>query len=129
MRTRSSSRWSTRIWCVDSSARVAAAKAWDLRELRERIADGYTLRRFTTFEARPVPKHDAFHRAFCRLTPATVRALNDAVIQAAVALGLEDGARLRVDPTVVETDIHWPTDSALLWDGVRVLTRLVKRVG
>jgi IS5 family transposase len=100
-------------------------KAWDLRELRERIADGYTLRQFTTFDAHPVPKHDAFHRAFCRLTPATVRALNDAVVQAAVALGLEDGARLRVDTTVVETDIHWPTDSALLWDVVRVLTRVV----
>jgi IS5 family transposase len=104
-------------------------KAWDLRELRERIADGYTLRRFTTFDSQPVPKHDAFHRAFCRLTPATVRALNDAVVQAAVALGLEDGAQLRVDTAVVETDIHWPTDSTLLWDAVRVISRLVKRLG
>jgi IS5 family transposase len=104
-------------------------KAWDLRERRERIADGYTLRRFTTFDACPVPKHDAFHRAFGRLTPATVRALNDAVVQAAVGLGLENGARLRVDTTVVETNIHWPTDSGLLWDAVRVLTRLVKRLG
>ena len=104
-------------------------KAWDLRELRERIADGYTLRLFTAFDSQPVPKHDAFHRAFCRLTPATVRALNDAVVQAAVTLGLEDGAQLRVDTTVVETDIHWPTDSTLLWDAVRVITRLVKRVG
>ncbi len=104
-------------------------KAWDLRELRERIADGYTLRLFTTFDSQPVPKHDAFHRAFCRLTPATVRALNDAVVQAAVTLGIEEGAHLRVDTTVVETDIHWPTDSTLLWDAVRVITRLVKRVG
>lgn len=104
-------------------------KAWDLRELRERIADGYTLRIFTTFDAAPVPKHDAFHRAFCRLTPATVRALNDAVVRAAVTLGLEDGAQLRVDTTVVETDIHWPTDNTLLWDAVRVITRLVKRLG
>ena len=104
-------------------------KAWDLRELRERIADGYSLRLFTTFDGQPVPKHDAFHRAFCRLMPATIRALNGAVVQAAVALGLEDGARLRVDTAVVETDIHWPTDSALLWDAVRVLTRLVKRLG
>jgi IS5 family transposase len=104
-------------------------KAWDLRELRERIADGYTLRIFTTFDAAPVPKHDAFHRAFCRLTPATVRTLTDAVVQAAVELGLEDGAQLRVDTTVVETDIHWPTDSTLLWDAVRVLTRRVQRLG
>ena len=104
-------------------------KAWDLRELRERLADGYTLRIFTTFDAAPVPKHDAFHRAFCRLTPATVRALNDAVVQAAVTLALEDGAQLRVDTTVVETNIHWPTDSTLLWDAVRVITRLVTRLG
>jgi transposase, IS5 family len=104
-------------------------KAWDLRELRERIADGYTLRLFTAFDSQPVPKHDAFHRAFCRLAPATVRALNDAVVQAAVAQGLEEGAQLRVDTTVVETNIHWPTDSTLLWDAVRVITRLVQRVG
>ena len=104
-------------------------KAWDLRELRERIADGYTLRIFTTFDSQPVPKHDAFHRAFTRLTPATLRALNDAVVQAAVGLGLEDGTQLRVDTTVVETDIHFPTDAALLWDAVRVLTRLVRRLG
>ena len=104
-------------------------KHWDLRELSERIADGYTLRIFTTFDAELVPKHDAFHRAFCRLTPATVRALNDAVVQAAVALDLEDGAPLRVDTTVVETDIHFPTDCTLLWDAVRVLTRLVQRLG
>jgi len=43
-------------------------KNWDLRELRERIADGYTLRDFTHFFANPVPKHDAFHHAFNRLT-------------------------------------------------------------
>ena len=104
-------------------------KAWDLRELRERIADGYTLRLFTTFDGQPVSRHDSFHRAFCRLTPATVRALNDAVVHAAVRLGLEDGAQLRVDTTVVETDIHWPTDNTLLWDAVRVLTRLVQRLG
>lgn len=104
-------------------------KAWDLRELRERIADGYTLRGFTTFDAQPVPRHDAFHRAFCRLTAATVRALNDAVVQAAVGLGLEDGTQLRVDTTVVATNIHFPTDCTLLWDAVRVLTRLVRRLG
>ncbi len=104
-------------------------KHWDLRELRERIADGYTLRIFTTFDSQPVPQHDAFHRAFTRLTPATLRALNDAVVQAAVGLGLEDGTHLRVDTTVVETDIHFPTDASLLWDAVRVLTRLVRRLG
>ena len=104
-------------------------KNWDYRELRERIADGYTLRQFTGFHCRPVPKHQAFHRAFVRLTPATLRVVNDLVVEAAVDLGLEDGTKLRVDTTVVQTDIHHPTDSTLLWDAVRVLTRLLVRLG
>lgn len=103
-------------------------KDWDLRELRERTADGYTLRLFTRFFSAAVPRHDAFHRAFTRLTPATVRAINDAVVQAAVAAALEDGTTLRVDTTVVETNIHYPTDATLLWDCVRVITRLVQRL-
>jgi IS5 family transposase len=103
-------------------------KNWDYRELRERIADGYTLRHFTAFNSQQVPKHDAFNRAVNRLTPATLQAVNDAVIRTAVTLGLEDGTKLRVDTTVVETDIHHPTDNTLLWDSVRVLTRLVRRL-
>jgi transposase, IS5 family len=103
-------------------------KNWDYRELRERIADGYTLRLFTDFNSQRVPKHDAFNRAFNRLRPATLQAVNEAVIRAAVTLGLEDGSKLRVDTTVVETDIHHPTDSTLLWDVVRVVTRLIRRL-
>jgi IS5 family transposase len=103
-------------------------KNWDYRELRERIADGLTLREFTDFYCDPVPKHDAFNRGFNRLTPQTVKAVNDLVVAAAVALGLEDGSKLRVDTTVVETEIHHPTDNTLLWDVVRVVTRLVNRL-
>src|ERR1700747_1416479 len=98
-------------------------KNWDYRELRERIADGLTLRRFTDFNAQPVPKHDAFQRAFTRLTPQTLKLVNELLVQAAVAMGLEDGSKLRVDTTVVATDIHHPTDNTLLWDVVRVVTR------
>jgi len=104
-------------------------KNWDYRELSERIADGYTLRRFTGFYSQRVPKHDAFHRAFNKLRPQTLQALNDLVLKAAIDLGLEDGKRLRVDTTVTETDIHHPTDNTLLWDVVRVLTRLIGRLG
>src|ERR1700704_1904401 len=86
-------------------------KNWDYRELSERIADGYTLRRFTGFNSQRVPKHDAFNRAFNKLRPQTLQALNDLVLKAAVDLGLEDGKRLRVDTTVTETDIHHPTDN------------------
>ncbi len=103
-------------------------KNWNYRELRERITDGYTLRQFTDFYCQPVPKHDAFNRAFNRLTPETLQAVNELVVQAAVDVDLEDGQKLRVDTTVVQTDIHHPTDSTLLWDVVRVVTRLVLRL-
>jgi transposase, IS5 family len=103
-------------------------KNWDYRELRERIADGLTLRQFTDFYCAPVPKHDAFQRGFVRLSPQTLKAVNDLVVRAAVELGLENGARLRVDTTVVQTNIHHPTDNTLLWDAVRVVTRLVRRL-
>jgi IS5 family transposase len=102
-------------------------KNLDYRELQERIADGYTWRQFTDFYSQHVPQHHAFHRAFNRLTPQTLQAVNQVVVQAAIDLGLEDGQKLRVDTTVVETDIHHPTDNTLLWDVVRVVTRLVVR--
>src|SRR5437879_8771836 len=100
----------------------------DYRESRERIAYGYTLRQFTEFYCQPVPKHHAFNSAFRRLTPETVKVSNELVVDAAVDLGLEDGNTLRVDCTVVQTDIHHPTDNTLLWDVVRVVTRLVGRL-
>lgn len=103
-------------------------KNWDYRELRERIADGYTLRHFTQFDSRRVPQHDAFNRGINRIAPATLEAVNQLIIQAAVDLGLEDGQKLRVDTTCVETDIHHPTDNTLLWDAVRVVTRLVHKL-
>ncbi len=103
-------------------------KNWDYRELRERINDGFTLRSFTGFDSHPVPKHDAFHRAFNRITPETLRDINQLVVQAAVQLGLEDGKTLRVDTTVVESTIHYPTDATLLWDAVRTITRLIEEL-
>lgn len=103
-------------------------KDWDYRELRERIADGYTLRGFTGFGSARVPKHQAFHRSFCCLQPQTLRRLNEAVVAVAVEMGIENARWVRADTTVVETTIHFPTDSTLLWDTVRVLTRLCTQV-
>ena len=58
-------------------------KNWDYRELRERIADGITLRQFTDFYCEEVPKHDAFNRSFNRLTSATLKAINELVVETA----------------------------------------------
>jgi IS5 family transposase len=103
-------------------------KNWDYRELQERIQDGVSLRFFTGFESAPVPKHDAFNRAFTRLTAETMQAINECVIRAAVDMDLEDGKQLRVDTTVVETNVHYPTDATLLWDTARTVQRLMKEL-
>ena len=101
-------------------------KNWDLRELHERIADGYTLRSFTHLFAGTVPNFRTLGRNFNRLRPETVRLLNEAVIDALLNMQRAEVGVLREDTTVVETDIHFPTDSGLLWDVVRVETRLVR---
>lgn len=103
-------------------------KNWDYRELAERIDDGYTLRQFTRFDCAAVPRHDAFNRSVVRLKVPTLRRINDALVQVAVQMGLEQVTKLRLDTTVVETDIRYPRDSGLLWDTVRVLTRLVDSI-
>ena len=104
-------------------------KNWDYRELAERIADGYTLRLFARFGGSLVPRHDAFQRSFVQLKADTLRRINDALVSVAVKMGLEQVNKLRLDTTVVETDIHYPRDSVLLYDTVRVLTRLVGSMG
>jgi IS5 family transposase len=103
-------------------------KDWDYRELAERVADGLTLRAFTRFGFASVPGHRAFHSAFVRLRPDTLRQINQVVVAVAVKMGLEHVEKLRMDTTVVETDIRYPRDSGLLWDTVRVLTRLVEYI-
>src|SRR3989442_14809519 len=55
-------------------------KNWDYRELRERINDGYPLRKSPGFYSQPVPRHNAFNQAFNRLSPATVQSPNNAIV-------------------------------------------------
>jgi transposase, IS5 family len=61
------------------------------------------------------------------LQPGTLHALNDRVVQLAVQAKATKGRKLRLDATCVQTEIHHPTDSGLLVDSVRVLSRFVQR--
>ena len=61
------------------------------------------------------------------LSPQTWEAINAHVVQYADDEKIEKGRQVRIDCTVVESNIHEPTDSSLLWDSVRVLTRLLYR--
>ena len=61
------------------------------------------------------------------LSAQTWEAINGQLVQYAAAAKIEKGRQVRIDCTVVESNIHEPTDSSLLWDSVRVLTRLLHR--
>jgi IS5 family transposase len=62
------------------------------------------------------------------LGPEVIAAIHERIVAIALEKGVIQGRRMRLDTTVVETNIHYPTDSSLLGDGVRVLTRVMKKV-
>ncbi len=114
--------------CVLRFAVLMRVRNWTYREARDRVSDSLYLRQFLRWGYGGLPKADAFNRGILRLSPSTVARIHEALVKRAVEGEVEDGSRLRVDTTVTEANIHYPTDSSLLRDGVRVLTRLVKRV-
>jgi IS5 family transposase len=71
------------------------------------------------------PSKSALQRDIKKLRPETLEAVNRALVGLAEKEGIEKGRKARVDCTVTEANIHHPTDSSLLEDGVRVLTRLM----
>ena len=75
-----------------------------------------------------VPDAKTLGRQARALGPEVIRQIHERVVALAVENKVVQGRRMRVDTTVVETNIHYPTDSSLLGDGNRVLTRLMKRV-
>jgi transposase, IS5 family len=62
------------------------------------------------------------------LGPEVLKQVQERMVKIALEKGVMRGRRMRVDTTVVETDIHHPTDSTLLGDGVRVLTRTMRKI-
>jgi len=98
------------------------------RELCERIAESPLLRIFTRIRYDHVPGHDAFNRAIRKITPETLRAIHERVLVIADENGIINPDKVRADCTATETNIHFPTDAALLCDSARVLGRLVQRL-
>jgi IS5 family transposase len=71
------------------------------------------------------PKKSTLQKSIKRVRAETWEAINSMVVQSAAQFGVERGDKARTDCTAVESDIHHPTDSTLLWDCVRVLVRLM----
>lgn len=101
--------------------------AWSYRETVRRVADSLVLRWFCRVYFRRVPDATTLLRWARTIQPTTVHALLDRVVALARRAKVAGGRKLRIDGTVVPTAIHHPTDSSLLVDGVRVLSRAIRR--
>jgi len=98
------------------------------RELEFHLADSVTYRTFCRFGAlEPTPTRATLAENLKKVRAETLEAIGAMVIRYAAKTGVERGRKVRVDSTVVETNVHAPTDSSLLFDGVRILTRLLGR--
>jgi IS5 family transposase len=100
---------------------------WSYEETEHFVADSLILRQFCRLYLEPVPDDTTLIRWAHQIGPKTLERLNDRVVELARAQKVTRGRKLRVDSTVVPTTIHHPTDGALLADGVRVLSRLLRR--
>jgi IS5 family transposase len=98
------------------------------KELAFHIIDSNSIRRFMRIGiADKGFKKSVLNKNVKALSPQTWEAINAQVVQYADDEKIEKGRQVRIDCTVVESNIHEPTDSSLLWDSVRVLTRLLYR--
>ena len=98
-----------------------------LRRTIVRIATSPFLQEFLRLGHRPVMDFTFLDRCFGAIEPETWQQMNDVLARQAAAEGIIDPSAIRADTTVVEANIHYPTDSSLLWDSWRVVARLLRR--
>jgi len=100
---------------------------WSYEQTEHFVGDSLVLRQFCRVYWAAVPDDTTLLRWAQLIGPATLERLNSRVVELARSLKVTRGRKLRVDSTVIATTIHHPTDSRLLGDGVRVLSRLLRR--
>jgi IS5 family transposase len=100
---------------------------WSYEETERWVRDSLSLRQFCRVYLEAIPDDTTLLRWANLIQPDTLHSLLDHVICLARSLKVTRGRKLRMDGTVVETNVHYPTDSSLLTDGVRVLSRTLKK--
>lgn len=98
------------------------------RDVVVRIDTSEFLRHFARLGPGSTMDFSFLSKAFCLLSAETVAAMNQVLNAYAVSEGKISGEQHRLDTTVYEANIHYPTDSSLLWDGFRTLARLVRNI-
>jgi len=101
---------------------------WSFEVLEREVRANLVYRTFARIGAERVPDAKTLGRLGQVVGAEVVADLHGRMVEIAVENKVVIGRRMRVDTTVVETNIHYPTDSSLLGDGARVLTRVMKKV-
>jgi IS5 family transposase len=101
---------------------------WSYEVLEREVRANLVYRDFTRVGGAKMPDAKTMGRWGVALGPDALKQLHERMVKIARERGVVSGRRMRVDTTVVETNIHHPTDSTLLGDGVRVLTRMMKKI-
>jgi IS5 family transposase len=101
---------------------------WSYEVLEREVRDNLVYRDFTRVGAGKTPDAKTMGRWGVALGADVIKQIHTRIVTVAQSHGLTEGRRMRVDTTVVETNIHYPTDSSLLGDGVRALTRAMKKI-
>lgn len=101
---------------------------WSYETLEREVRANVVYRSFCRIGMEKVPDAKTLVRLGQAVGAETIRALHDRLVRIAQERKVIRGSRMRVDTTVVESNIHYPTDSSLLNDGARVLTRTMKKI-
>ena len=101
---------------------------WSYAVLEREVRANLVYRDFTRVGAAKMPDAKTMGRWGVAMGPTVIHQIHDRIVQIARAHDVVQGRRMRVDTTVVENNIHYPTDSSLLGDGVRVLTRTMRKI-
>jgi transposase, IS5 family len=92
-------------------------------ELSFHVEDSSAFRSFSRLQMGQYPSKSILHENIKSLSEETWEAIHLEIIDYAMKEKIETGEKIRIDSTAIETDIHHPTDSTLLVDGVRIITR------
>jgi len=101
---------------------------WSYEIVEREVRANVVYRSFCRIGTEKVPDAKTLVRLGQAIGPDTLRELHDRIVELARQRGVIRGRKMRVDTTVVESNIHYPTDSGLLDDGARVLTRMMKKI-
>ncbi len=92
------------------------------------LSDSQSFRTFCRLPYGYTPSKSVLQENISKMEDSTWQKINRVLVSWADQEGLEKGRKIRVDATSVESDIRYPTDSQLLYDAIRVLTRLMRRL-